>query len=126
MGETSGAGDEAHTHTHSMSMLTVGILDVYSQTQGWVNNSCRSTRNSFKRAVDKPYDKDATPTEVSGEQGEVDGRLSWKHYKESFRVLLLCAVTMDIEDSSPAMMSYSKNPSNRKSKKSGFFKKVFK
>ena len=80
-------------------------------------------RNSFKRAVDRPYDKDATPTEGSGEQREVDGRLSWK--QSHLECNLLCAVSMDIEDSSPAMMSYSKNPSNRKSKKSGFFK-VFK
>ena len=82
-----------HTHTHSMSMLTVGIWDMYSQTQGWVNNSCRSTRNSFKRAVDRSCDKDATPTEGSGEQREVDGRLSWKQCKESFRVLLaVCSI----------------------------------
>ena len=37
------------------------------------------------------------------------------------------AVPYDFEDSAsvPAVMSYTKNPNGRKTKKSGFFKKVF-
>ena len=61
----------------------------------------------------------------------VESRGKWmvgchgNNVKSQLECHLLCAVSMDIEDSSPAM-SYSKNPNNRKSKKSGFFKKVFK